>query len=241
MDNSIHPNNPTYMRLHIERVKEYYDYTGWKGFGLQNDGFDGISVKAGEKYDFSAFMRNFGDAKKVRVALVEQLPGWPPKDPKLLAEAVIDVTDNGWKKYEAVLTPDSTCQKASLMMLVLNVGDLDVDMVSLMPCRSSAKVLALPWRMRGSWWWRRLLEYLSLEDNHRPQGAAQADEEYLGLSPEHESWLFRVLPVLRGPRYGACTHSTCWRELSGCQRRLEHVAYASSGCLSDGSDGRVGS
>ena len=137
MDNSIHPNNPTYMRLHIERVKEYYDYTGWKGFGLQNDGFDGISVKAGEKYDFSAFfsafVRNFGDAKKVRVALVEQLPGWPPKDPKLLAEAVIDVTDNGWKKYEAVLTPDSTCQKASLMMLVLNVGDLDVDMVSLMP------------------------------------------------------------------------------------------------------------
>ena len=133
MDNGIHPNNPTYMRLHIERVKEYYDYTGWKGFGLQNDGFDGISVKAGEKYDFSAFMRNFGDAKKVRVALVEQLPGWPPKDPKLLAEAVIDVTDNGWKKYEAVLTPDSTCQKASLMMLVLNVGDLDVDMVSLMP------------------------------------------------------------------------------------------------------------
>ena len=237
MDNGIHPNNPTYMRLHIERVKEYYDYTGWKGFGLQNDGFDGISVKAGEKYDFSAFMRNFGDAKKVRVALVEQLPGWPPKDPKLLAEAVIDVTDNGWKKYEAVLTPDSTCQKASLMMLVLNVGDLDVDMVSLMPEDT----------YKGHGLRKDLAQALAdlqpkfLEDNHRPQGAAQADEEYLGLSPEHESWLFRVLPVLRGPRYGACTHSACWRELSGCQRWLEHVAYAGSGCLSDGSDGRVGS
>ena len=24
----IHPNNPTYMRLHVERVKEYYDYIG---------------------------------------------------------------------------------------------------------------------------------------------------------------------------------------------------------------------
>lgn len=55
MDNAIHPNNPTYMRLHIERVKEYYDYKGWKGFGLQNDGFDGFSVKARAKYDFSAF------------------------------------------------------------------------------------------------------------------------------------------------------------------------------------------
>ena len=112
MDNPVHANNANYMRLYIERVKEYYDYRGWKGFGIQNDGFDGISVKAGEKYDFSAFLRNFGDAKQVRVALVYQQPGWPPKDPRLLAEAIIDVKDNSWKKYEAVLTPDSTCQKA---------------------------------------------------------------------------------------------------------------------------------
>ena len=133
-ENPVHPNNATYMRLHTERVKEYFDYKGWKGFGLQNDGFDGISVKAGEKYDFSAFMRNVdGGAKKVRVALVEQLQGWPPREPKLLAEAVIDVNDNNWKKYEAVLTPESTCQKASLQILVLNTGDMDIDVVSLMP------------------------------------------------------------------------------------------------------------
>ena len=133
MDNPVHQNNATYMRLHTERVKEYYDYRGWKGFGLQNDGWDGFSVKAGEKYDFSAFMRNIGAAKQVRIALVDQQPGWPPRDPKLLAEAIIDVDGNGWKKYEAVLTPESTCQKASLQMLVLTVGDLDVDVVSLMP------------------------------------------------------------------------------------------------------------
>ena len=134
MDNPVHPNNANYLRLHTERAKEYYDYKGWKGFGLQNDGFDGISVKAGEKYDFSVFMRNVSDgAKQVRVALVEQLQGWPPKDPKLLAETFIDVKDNAWKKYEAVLTPDSTCQKASLQILVLNTGDLDIDVVSLMP------------------------------------------------------------------------------------------------------------
>ena len=134
MDNPVHPNNANYMRLHTERVKEYYDYKGWKGFGIQNDGFDGISVKAGEKYDFSAFMRNVtGGAKQVRVVLVEQLPGWPPKDPKLLAETVINVSDNAWKKYEAVLTPDTTCQKASLQMLVLTTGDMDVDVVSRMP------------------------------------------------------------------------------------------------------------
>ena len=69
-DAPLNANNPTYMRLHAERVKEYYDYKGWKGFGIQNDGFDGISVKAGEKYDFSVFMRNIGAAKQVRVVLV---------------------------------------------------------------------------------------------------------------------------------------------------------------------------
>ena len=135
-DNPVHPNNATYMRLNIERTKEYSDYRGWKGFGIQNDGFDGFSVKAGEKYDFSAYFRNVdASAKQVRVVLIEQQPqkGWRPVDPKLLAEAIIDVTDNNWKKYEAVLTPDTCSQNALLQILVLNNGALDIDVVSLMP------------------------------------------------------------------------------------------------------------
>ena len=137
MDNPLNANNPTYMRLHTERAKEYYDYRGWTGYGIQNDGFDGISVKAGAQYDFSVFFRNIGGAKKVRVALVAPSQGrgfgFGPRDPKLLAEAKFDVSNQSWKKYEAVLTPDSTCQNASLQILVLTTGDLDVDMVSLMP------------------------------------------------------------------------------------------------------------
>ncbi|MBR1569818.1 MAG: alpha-N-arabinofuranosidase [Bacteroidales bacterium] len=131
----IHPNNPTYMRLHTERVKEYYDYRGWKGFGLQNDGFDGISLKAGEKYDFSAFFRNIGPAaKKVRVVLAEPVkgPGWG-QDPKVIAEATLTVNSPEWTRYEAVLTAAETCPDAFLQVLVLNEGELDIDMVSLMP------------------------------------------------------------------------------------------------------------
>ena len=133
MDNPLNANNPTYMRLHTERAKEYYDYKGWKGYGLENGGFDGISVKAGEKYDFSMFLRNIGGAKQVRVALVEPQQGWPPRDPKLLAEATFDVSSPSWNKYEAVLTADTTSTKAVLQILVLTVGDLDIDQVSLMP------------------------------------------------------------------------------------------------------------
>ena len=136
MDNPIHPNNPTYMRIHTERVKEYYDYNGWKGFGLQNDGFDGFSVKAGAKYDFSVFIRNVDkSAKEVRVVLVElpQGRGAFGRAPKLLAEAMLDVNSNGWQKYETVLTPTETSQRAVLQVLVLTPGVLDIDMVSLMP------------------------------------------------------------------------------------------------------------
>lgn len=134
MDNPVHANNATYMRLHCERANQYYDYTGWTGFGIQNDGFDGISVKAGEKYDFSAFMRNVkGDAKQVRVVLIEPTKGWPPKDPKLLAETTFDVSNSDWKKFEAVLTPNADCKQAALQILVLTKGDMDIDVVSLMP------------------------------------------------------------------------------------------------------------
>ena len=132
MDAPLHPNNPTYMRLYIERVKEYYDYTGWKGFGLQNDGFDGMAVKAGDKYDFSIFLRNVeGNAKQIRVALVEP-QGWG-KDPKLLAEATFEAGAANWQKYEAQLTASENSNKAVLQMLVLNPGTVDVDMMSLMP------------------------------------------------------------------------------------------------------------
>ena len=128
---SIHPNNPNYIRLKVERVKQYYDYNGWKGVGLENEGFKGIPVKAGAKYDFSAFFRNWGPAKQVRIALATP----PSKDQvqRVLAEATIDVDSKDWKQYNVVLTATEDYANAVLRLLVLNTGDIDVDMVSLMP------------------------------------------------------------------------------------------------------------
>ncbi|MCQ2075894.1 MAG: alpha-N-arabinofuranosidase [Bacteroidaceae bacterium] len=126
----LNANNPNYMRLHIERAKEFYDYRGWTGFGLQNAGFDGISVKKDAKYNFSAFLRDIeGDGKKVRVSLVQQ-QGWQEK---LIADAQFTLDSKNWKKYETVLTATEDCQKAQLRVLVLKEGTVDVDMVSLIP------------------------------------------------------------------------------------------------------------
>ena len=130
-DSPIHPNNPTYMRLHVERTKEFYDYKGWRGYGIENEGFEGISVKAGQKYDFSVFFRNYGGVKQIRIALVVP-QGWG-KDPKLLCDATREVSSNDWTQYTTVLTPTEDCTNATLQLLVLNDGDIDVDMVSLMP------------------------------------------------------------------------------------------------------------
>ena len=147
-DPKIFYQSNTHMRLHAERVKEYKDYKGWKGFGLQNDGFGGIVVKAGEKYDFSVRMVNWGDKPMtMRIALVEP-QGWG-KDPKLLCDTIIEVVRDvaftegqqpqqpnrfyRLHEHKATLMPTADCKNAALQLLMLNEGDVILDDVSLMP------------------------------------------------------------------------------------------------------------
>lgn len=139
----IHPNNPNYMRLNIERVGHFYDFNGWTGFGLANDGFDGINVKEGAKYDFSIFVRNTdGVDKDLRVAVVAPVVRGPfvpgerrmgPPVPVAVADATIKTSGKDWKKYEVTLTATQDCSGASLQILALGEGVMDVDMVSLVP------------------------------------------------------------------------------------------------------------
>ena len=127
MADPIHPNNPTYMRLTVERVGHDCDYDGWTGVGMRNDGFDGIAVKGGAKYDFSVFLRNGDDKKKdVRIVLVGD-------QNVVLGEATITAEGKAWKKYTAEITASADYDRANLQILCLETGVLDVDMVSLMP------------------------------------------------------------------------------------------------------------
>lgn len=127
MENPIHPNNPTYMRLTVERVGHYYDFDGWTGVGMRNDGFDGIAVKNGAKYDFSVFLRNCDNkSKDVRIVLVGEKNA-------ILGEATVKTDGKEWKKYTAEITSNADCTNANLQLLCLTTGVMDVDMVSLMP------------------------------------------------------------------------------------------------------------
>lgn len=133
MQQPLNDNNPTYMRVFIERVGHYYDFDGWTGVGLQNNGFDGISVKAGAKYAFSAFFRNSGEARRMQVRVALVAPQGRGKGPKLLADTTIQITSEFWIKKTAVLTPAEDATNAVLQMLVLTKGAMDIDEVSLMP------------------------------------------------------------------------------------------------------------
>ena len=129
----IQPNNPNYMRLNIERVGMYYDYNGWTGVGIQNDGYDGILLKGGDKYDFSVFLRNpDGKDKEVRAVLMVPGRGFRAQA-TVLADTTFTVSGKDWKKYEYTLTAAQDCPNASLQLLSLTTGVLDIDMVSLYP------------------------------------------------------------------------------------------------------------
>ncbi len=123
-DKPLNDRNPHYMRIVAENVGHYSDFNGWTGVGIQNEGYDGIPMKAGAKYDFSVFLRTDG-AKKVRVAVVG--PG-----NKVVAESEF-TANGGWNKYEQTLTASEDCESAQLALLLLDQGTMDVDQVSLMP------------------------------------------------------------------------------------------------------------
>lgn len=123
----------TYMKIFAERTRHFYDFSGWSGFGIQNDGFDGIPLKQNAKYDFSIrILNNDGKKKQIRIALVE--PAGRGRNPKLLADDTLNVaTSDEWKQFTSTLIPTEDCKNAALQILVLDEGTVNVDDISLMP------------------------------------------------------------------------------------------------------------
>ncbi len=126
----IHSNNPTSMRIFAERIGHYKDFDGWTGVGIRNDGYNGMNIKSGAKYDFSIFMRNVSGSRGKAVRVVLCAPG---RKPTVLAEQTFNVYDNEWQKYTCTMTANADCKNAYLEILMLNLGEMDVDMVSLVP------------------------------------------------------------------------------------------------------------
>ena len=91
---------------------------------LYNEGWDGMLIKAGEKYDFSMFVKSSSD-KSFVVALVD--------GNRVLASERIETSGKEWAKYSATLAPSASAKEARLMLVAEGKKAALVDMISLFP------------------------------------------------------------------------------------------------------------
>jgi Alpha-L-arabinofuranosidase len=113
----VHPDNKHYAVLHIDEP----------GVALVNEGFDGIPVKAGEKYNFSLFARTpESTTGNLIIRLVD-------KEGNAIGESGTESITSDWVKYEGVLVAGKTVPDARLLVIPQMIGRVDVDMISLFP------------------------------------------------------------------------------------------------------------
>lgn len=118
-DNPLHKNNANYSLLK----------TSTAGAKLINNGYDGIVLKKGDKYNLSLFLCTKDAGQKVRISLVD--------GSVVLASTTLsikqDANGKAWKQYNAVLVPNASADKASLVVEPLQKGEIKLDFVSLFP------------------------------------------------------------------------------------------------------------
>ncbi|WP_340110759.1 alpha-L-arabinofuranosidase C-terminal domain-containing protein [Maribellus mangrovi] len=113
----IHTNQKHYAVLNISETGE----------AIQNEGFDGIALKANEKYDFSVFAKGLeGSNGTLLIRLFDE-------SGNVIAEGTTKKLNNDWKKLELTLTASESTDKASLQIIPQFAGKLALDMVSLFP------------------------------------------------------------------------------------------------------------
>ena len=115
-DQPLHPNQQHYAVLDVTAP----------GGALVNDGFDGIVVRKGERYDVSLFARQLeGKSGKIRVLLRD--------GDRVLGEATLGAPGTAWRQAKAVITARADASKATLAIEPTAVGRLALDFVSLFP------------------------------------------------------------------------------------------------------------
>jgi alpha-L-arabinofuranosidase len=115
----LNGNNPHYAVVTVEN--------GGDGVGLRNSGFDGISLKAGDQYDFSFFARQAAGQSGPVVVRLESQSG------ASYGEAVFPQLTKDWAKYTATLQAGAEDADARLVILTTAPGTFCLDTVSLFP------------------------------------------------------------------------------------------------------------
>ena len=121
LDDGPFDKNPHYVRLGDPRHAH-------KRTGIENEGFFGIGIKAGESYRFSVWAR--GENQKITVELIDNAS---MGETQVITSQTLDINSKDWKKYEIKLTPEQTFAKAHLRIFLASAGTVDLEHVSLFP------------------------------------------------------------------------------------------------------------
>ena len=117
--------NPHYVRL-------AYPGHDHKRTGLENEGFFGIGVKAGEEYRFSVWARlpEGSSSEKIRIEMVKPNTN---AERHAFASEELTIDSKEWKKYQVILKPTQTEDKSILRIFLASKGTIDLEHVSLFP------------------------------------------------------------------------------------------------------------
>jgi len=116
----VNHNNPHYVVLNI-------DDPGQQGVGVTNLGFDGITIKSGERYNFSVYVRQISDKP---IPMQVQLRG---NKGAIYGTFSFETQSRQWKKYSGVILANQNADSARLTIVATQKSKLAIDEVSLFP------------------------------------------------------------------------------------------------------------
>lgn len=95
--------------------------------GLQNEGFRGMGIKAGDQYEFSLMYQQASEGLKLKLELVNE------NDEIIGASELLLNPNAGWQTSSVTFDAIKTSAKAKLNIWFEGIGHADLDMLSLFP------------------------------------------------------------------------------------------------------------
>ncbi|PNE23344.1 alpha-N-arabinofuranosidase [Mesotoga sp. Brook.08.YT.4.2.5.1] len=119
-DLPLNENNPHYLTFDIESEN--------RSVSLSNNGYDGIPLKEGKRYEFSAFIRGNSEySGEITVLLTDE------KSNKIVEASFGSAFGGEWEKYSVEFVIPEDCSNGRLLLILRGAGEVCLDMISLFP------------------------------------------------------------------------------------------------------------
>lgn len=96
-------------------------------YGLSNEGFRGMGIHSGKKYNISFVARSLNQAPvNIHFEFINH-------NGKTIGETSIPVNSKEWKEYKTAIQSTDTAQRGKMQVWIENAGGVDMDMISVFP------------------------------------------------------------------------------------------------------------